>query len=152
MNICNIMQLPESKTWYAVYNLRNKMIVYEIHLRYVIRDKIQSETNSVRDKIQSKTKSENFFPFFFLSRKNSWILSRTEFYFRVPVHFFWVVSDKAMLIITKQYIHTAVSLNRQSGWVGAKSTWYESPVWYSQFKLSKKIDIFPKMLLANLGE
>ena len=38
------------------------MIAYEIELRYVIRDKIQSETksstrqNSVRDKIQSKTK------------------------------------------------------------------------------------------------
>ena len=30
------------------------MIAYEIQLRYVIRDKIQSETNTVQDKIQSK--------------------------------------------------------------------------------------------------
>ena len=52
------------------------MIAYEIQLRYVIRDKIQSETkfslnqsetkfslrqNSVQDKIQSQTKSEIFF-------------------------------------------------------------------------------------------
>ena len=54
------------------------MIAYEIQLRYVIRDKIQSETNSVQDKIQSETnsvqdkiqsetKSKNFFykQFFF---------------------------------------------------------------------------------------
>ena len=35
------------------------MIAYQIQLRYVIREKIQSETkNSVRNKIQSKTKSE----------------------------------------------------------------------------------------------
>ena len=32
------------------------MIAYEIQLWYVIRDKIQSETNSFRDKIQSKAK------------------------------------------------------------------------------------------------
>ena len=32
------------------------MIAYERQLRYVIQDKIQSETNSVRDKIQSETK------------------------------------------------------------------------------------------------
>ena len=32
------------------------MIAYEIQLQYVIRDKIQSETNSVRDKIQSEKK------------------------------------------------------------------------------------------------
>ena len=37
------------------------MIAYEIQLWYVIRDKIQSETDSVQDKIQSETKSENFF-------------------------------------------------------------------------------------------
>ena len=33
------------------------MIAYEIQLRYVISDKIQSETNSVQDKIQSEKKS-----------------------------------------------------------------------------------------------
>ena len=33
------------------------MIAYEIQLRYVIRDKIQSETNSVWDKFQSETDS-----------------------------------------------------------------------------------------------
>ena len=32
------------------------MNAYEIQLRYVIRDKIQSKTNSVQDKIQSETK------------------------------------------------------------------------------------------------
>ena len=39
------------------------MIACEIQLRYVIRDKIQSKTNSVRDKIQSETKflSEKIF-------------------------------------------------------------------------------------------
>ena len=39
------------------------MIAYEIQLRHVIRDKIQSERNldSVQDKIQSEKKSENFF-------------------------------------------------------------------------------------------
>ena len=30
------------------------MIAYEIQMRYVIRDKIQSETNSVKEKIQEK--------------------------------------------------------------------------------------------------
>ena len=37
------------------------MIAYEMQLRYVILDRIQSETNSVQDKIQSEKKSENFF-------------------------------------------------------------------------------------------
>ena len=43
------------------------MIAYKIQLRCVIRDKIQSETNSVRDKIQSDTKSQDIFSvnFFF---------------------------------------------------------------------------------------
>ena len=68
------------------------MIAYEMQLRFVI-----------RDKIRSKTKSENFFSdnfFFFLSgkniywekifdgKKNSQILSWTEFSLRFPVHFF----------------------------------------------------------------
>ena len=37
------------------------MIIYEIQLRYLIRDKIQSETNSVQHKIQSEKKIEKFF-------------------------------------------------------------------------------------------
>ena len=71
------------------------MIAYEIQLRYVIRDKIQSETNSVRDKIWSETKPKNFLPskFFFvrkkfLKEKKSRILSWTEFCLGFPVRFF----------------------------------------------------------------
>ena len=45
------------------------MIANEIQLRYIIRDKTQSETNSVRDKSQSKKISENFFPAIFFQRK-----------------------------------------------------------------------------------
>ena len=37
------------------------MIAYEISLRYVIRDKIQSEKKFGPRHIQSETKSENFF-------------------------------------------------------------------------------------------
>ena len=36
------------------------MSAYEIQLRYVIRDKIQSETNSARDKIQEIIFGQNF--------------------------------------------------------------------------------------------
>ena len=39
------------------------MTAYEIQLRYVIRDKIQSETNSARDKIRE----------FFFYRKNNFV-------------------------------------------------------------------------------
>ena len=73
------------------------MIVHEIQLRYVIRDKIQSETKS---EILSGKK--------FYQKKNSRSLSQTEFCLGFPVHFFKVVSDKLMLIITKRYIHTAI--------------------------------------------
>ena len=81
------------------------MIAYEIKLRYVIRDKIQSKTksslrqNSVQDKIQSKTKSENFFHQKknfcwgnFVRIENSQILSWTEFCLRFPVRFFHELS------------------------------------------------------------
>ena len=64
------------------------MIPYEIQLRYVIRDKIQSETNSVQEKIQSGGKfcqKKNFigkkilryFPG--LNFVSDCILSQTEF-------------------------------------------------------------------------
>ena len=61
------------------------MIAYEIQLRYVIRDKIQSKTNSVQDKIQSEKKfcwKKNFIG------KKSQVCSQTEFCLRFPVHFF----------------------------------------------------------------
>ena len=71
------------------------MIAYEIKLWYVIRDKIQPETN-----------------FFFARKKTAQIWSQTEFCLgrclRFPVCFFKVVSDKSMLIITKRYILTAI--------------------------------------------
>ena len=57
------------------------MISYELQLRYVILDKIQSE--SVRDKIFEKKKllEKN------LLEKNSQIFSHTKFCLRFPVHF-----------------------------------------------------------------
>ena len=79
------------------------MIGYEIQLQYVIRDKIQSETNSVQDKIWSKTKfrlRQNLSIFFYFGKKifvrkeisqilsQTKILSRTEFWLGSPVHFF----------------------------------------------------------------
>ena len=74
------------------------MIIYEIQLRYVISDKIrgkiQSETKkSVRDKIQEKK--------FCCKRKARKKLSEKKLS--------RTVSDKSMLIITKWYVHTAIS-------------------------------------------
>ena len=52
------------------------MIAYEIQLRYVIRDKIQSKTNSVQNKIQSKKILSGKK---ICQKKNSWIFSWTGF-------------------------------------------------------------------------
>ena len=62
------------------------MIAHEIQLQHVIRDKIQSKTNSVRDKIQSETKFNQKkinFGKKILSEKNSWIFSQTDFCLRL---------------------------------------------------------------------
>ena len=48
------------------------MIAYEIQLRYVIRDKIQSETKFSPKKILSEKKDV-------IRKKYSWIFSQTEF-------------------------------------------------------------------------
>ena len=90
------------------------MIAYEIQLRYVIRDKIQSETNSVRDKIGENIIAEKFCrkknsQIFFLDWILSLTLSQTEFVLDFQCAFLFV-SDTSMLIITKWYIHTAISL------------------------------------------
>ena len=78
------------------------MIAYEIQLRYVIRDKIQSEAkysprqNSVREKSEKNI---------FCQKKNlleknclGFCLGLTE----------TKVSDKSMIIITKRFFHTTI--------------------------------------------
>ena len=59
------------------------MFMYEIQLQYVIRGKIQSETNSVRDKIQSGINSVLDKIQEIFSDKNSQIFSETEFSLRL---------------------------------------------------------------------
>ena len=85
------------------------MIAYEIQLRCVIRDKIQSKT-----KIQSETKSENFFSEKFFCQEKIFIGKKivgkndSQILSWISSALFRVVSDKSMLIITKRYIHTAI--------------------------------------------
>ena len=63
------------------------MIAYEMQLRYVIRDKIQSEKNSVQDKIQlEKILLEKNF----VRKKNSPIFSQTAFCLRLNLS--WISS------------------------------------------------------------
>ena len=80
------------------------MIAYEIQLQYVIRDKIQSENFFLtifflleKNFIGKKILSE---------KKNSRILSRTEFCLRFPVCFFEL--SRTNRCFTKRYIHTAM--------------------------------------------
>ena len=80
------------------------MIAYEIQLRYVIRDKIQSETKSEKKNFLSEKR--------FCQKK----IVRKKFVPYIVSDFQcakWAVSDKSMLIITKWCVHSATRLEVQ---------------------------------------
>ena len=81
-----------------------------LHLNVSWKKKLSERNKKFLKNCQRKYSYWIFLEKKFLNYLSDWNLTWTEFYLRFPVHF-WVVLDKSMLTITKQYVHAAMTSN-----------------------------------------